>query len=502
MAVVGGTAFRQEMAASGQAGTQAMNRLQQSARLVPPAFNAVGVQAAQMAARMAGANPAATALAGALGNAVAGATAFGIAGGVAAVALGALVPLLMNGRKSAAEMAAEMVRLEGSTGSVTSATSALSTVQRQYADAVAAQGGASSAAATAVVAASKREFAARKEVLAVELELLRVRNSERQLEIQRTAEQLQDEGEAAMQRDLEAFGQNRRPGLPEPTGFAGRRRPSRPTPFFDEFLQSNEKTRLALRKLRAEAELTKLALEGGERALNGQFKDVGGLTLGGDKPGTGGGARGGAGARAVEELRKEIESASQFSTDIASAVRSSMSSLFDAIVEGGGKAGEVIENLGKKLASMALQESVFRLLASVAPGTFGAGGFIPLVANARGNAFDAGRVTAFARGGVVSGPTMFPMRGGMTGLMGEAGPEAIMPLTRIGGRLGVAAAGGGGTMVQIINTTGQPAREERSTGPDGREMVRVVVGEEIARGSFAKPLAARHGLGTQRVARG
>lgn len=38
---------------------------------------------------------------------------------------------------------------------------------------------------------------------------------------------------------------------------------------------------------------------------------------------------------------------------------------------------------------------------------------------------------------VVSGPTMF-------GMMGEAGDEAIMPLTRIGGKLGVRAEGGGG----------------------------------------------------------
>lgn len=48
-------------------------------------------------------------------------------------------------------------------------------------------------------------------------------------------------------------------------------------------------------------------------------------------------------------------------------------------------------------------------------------------------------VTAFASGGVVSGPTLFPMRSGL-GLMGEAGPEAIMPLRRgPSGDLGVGA---------------------------------------------------------------
>ncbi|GAA3873068.1 phage tail tape measure protein [Celeribacter arenosi] len=59
----------------------------------------------------------------------------------------------------------------------------------------------------------------------------------------------------------------------------------------------------------------------------------------------------------------------------------------------------------------------------------------------KGGAFAQGRVQPFANGGVVSNPTYFPMRGG-TGLMGEAGPEAIMPLTRgANGKLGVQAQG-------------------------------------------------------------
>lgn len=60
---------------------------------------------------------------------------------------------------------------------------------------------------------------------------------------------------------------------------------------------------------------------------------------------------------------------------------------------------------------------------------------------ADGAGFAQGRVMPFARGGVVSGPVAFPMRGGL-GLMGEAGPEAILPLTRgADGRLGVRAEG-------------------------------------------------------------
>ena len=59
----------------------------------------------------------------------------------------------------------------------------------------------------------------------------------------------------------------------------------------------------------------------------------------------------------------------------------------------------------------------------------------------------------FANGGVVSGPTQFPMRNGR-GLMGEAGPEAIMPLARgPDGRLGVQAGGGGRPVTVVMNVT-------------------------------------------------
>lgn len=68
-----------------------------------------------------------------------------------------------------------------------------------------------------------------------------------------------------------------------------------------------------------------------------------------------------------------------------------------------------------------------------------------------GGAFAQGRVMAFAKGGVVTGPTNFAMRGGR-GLMGEAGPEAIMPLARgADGRLGVQSAGGGRPVTVVMN---------------------------------------------------
>ncbi len=61
---------------------------------------------------------------------------------------------------------------------------------------------------------------------------------------------------------------------------------------------------------------------------------------------------------------------------------------------------------------------------------------------ARGGVLDAGRVIPFATGGIVNAPTIFPMARGL-GLMGEAGPEAVLPLARTGtGDLGVKVASG------------------------------------------------------------
>jgi tape measure domain-containing protein len=77
------------------------------------------------------------------------------------------------------------------------------------------------------------------------------------------------------------------------------------------------------------------------------------------------------------------------------------------------------------IASVALKKLAFQAMTGTM-GLFASGGVI------------SGGVQKFAKGGVISSPTTFPMRNG-TGLMGEAGPEAIMPITRIGGDLGVKA---------------------------------------------------------------
>ena len=99
------------------------------------------------------------------------------------------------------------------------------------------------------------------------------------------------------------------------------------------------------------------------------------------------------------------------------------------------------------------------------------GGAVPFE---RGGAFVQGRVTPFAKGGVVGAPTTFPMRGG-TGLMGEAGPEAIMPLARgADGRLGVRAEAPRAPSVTINVTTPDVEGFRRSRSQVAAEMSRAL----------------------------
>ncbi|HCF1528069.1 TPA: phage tail tape measure protein [Pseudomonas aeruginosa] len=94
-------------------------------------------------------------------------------------------------------------------------------------------------------------------------------------------------------------------------------------------------------------------------------------------------------------------------------------------------------------------------------------------AQADGGAWANG-VQFFANGAaftnsIVSRPTAFGMAGGRTGIMGEAGPEAILPLARgADGSLGVRSVGGGGGTALQVNAPVAVTVEDRSS--EGMEL--------------------------------
>lgn len=140
---------------------------------------------------------------------------------------------------------------------------------------------------------------------------------------------------------------------------------------------------------------------------------------------------------------------------LSSGISGGLRKAFDGLVFDGMKLNDALKSVANTIVdtvySIALKPvtgALGGLLAQGVAGVMGAG--MPF---ANGGAFSQGRVMPFAKGGVVSSPTGFPMRGGM-GLMGEAGPEAIMPPARgPDGRLGVQAAGGRAVNVVMNITT-------------------------------------------------
>ena len=109
-------------------------------------------------------------------------------------------------------------------------------------------------------------------------------------------------------------------------------------------------------------------------------------------------------------------------------------------------------------------------------------GFNPLAfsgikLNALGNAYAANGIVPFAMGGIVDQPTMFKFANGgagRLGLMGEAGPEAIMPLRRLpNGRLGVEQAGGGAPVTVNVSVDASGTSVQGNAG-QGEQLGRVI----------------------------
>ena len=147
---------------------------------------------------------------------------------------------------------------------------------------------------------------------------------------------------------------------------------------------------------------------------------------------------------------------------------------FDGVVFDGARLSDAMRALGRSMSDAiygAAMRPVQQALGGALAGALA--GFMPF---AQGAGFAQGRVMPFAQGGVVSGPVAFPMRGG-TGLMGEAGPEAIMPLTRgSDGRLGVRAEGGRARPVNVTFniTTPDVAGFQRSQSQIAAQMSRLL----------------------------
>lgn len=185
-----------------------------------------------------------------------------------------------------------------------------------------------------------------------------------------------------------------------------------------------------------------------------------------------------------------LDSISAYSATIISATGSVMKSVEDEFVTFV-KTGEATwqsfaDNIIDQILRITYQmmiakpiiESVMGLL-SPAGYSIGGGGTMgqaPMLPNAKGNAFGKSGVIPFAKGGVVSQPTMFGFGGGRTGLMGEAGEEAIMPLQRMpNGDLGIQASTAPVIISVVNNATGAEISQTESRGANGERQIEIIV---------------------------
>lgn len=115
--------------------------------------------------------------------------------------------------------------------------------------------------------------------------------------------------------------------------------------------------------------------------------------------------------------------------------------------------------------------------------------------SANGNVFGPGGLQYFAKGGVVNGATGFNFSGG-TGVMGEAGPEAVMPLKRDGtGNLGVGAAP---VTINVINNNGSKVSTTETKNSNGSVRIDVMIEDMVEKGivggRFDSAMTASYGV--------
>lgn len=188
--------------------------------------------------------------------------------------------------------------------------------------------------------------------------------------------------------------------------------------------------------------------------------------------------------------------------EIQNVLTSSFTNSFDSFVTGAASAKDAARGLFTDIlhyvAKIAEQEAanaiVKMLFAGVSAAVGGSGAYGSATNNsffasganlpyAKGGVFDKGNVVPFANGGIINSPIMFPLNKG-TGLAGEAGPEAIVPLKRTRkGELGIASSEGGNSNVYNVSITVEKGSKNETSEQFGNRaaeaFIRRISNEEI-----------------------
>lgn len=200
---------------------------------------------------------------------------------------------------------------------------------------------------------------------------------------------------------------------------------------------------------------------------------------------------------ALEEAAKKVEDYEKAVTDANRAISESFAKDLEESLASGklnfqSFADTVIAEITRLQVIRPLMESLFGQDGSGKGGLFGGsgGGIVQTIGSflgfANGGAFNYNGLQEYANGGafhnsVLHKPTQFFANGGLA-VAGEAGAEAVMPLTRINGRLGVQSTGAGVVVqpqikINVVNNAGAEIETRQQTDSDGNINMTVMISQ-------------------------
>lgn len=179
----------------------------------------------------------------------------------------------------------------------------------------------------------------------------------------------------------------------------------------------------------------------------------------------------------TKQMQEQLKNLNQETINFGSSVRRS----FEDLIFKGKDVETVFKSLALQLSRKAFSsafqpiETLFSLGGGQTNQSSGTSLLSSIFGFAKGGAFSSGVGT----GGILNSPMAFPMGGGNVGVAGEAGPEAILPLTRgANGELGVRSSGGNPVTIHMNITTPDIESFKASQGELATSLQRIV-----ARGS-------------------
>jgi hypothetical protein len=204
--------------------------------------------------------------------------------------------------------------------------------------------------------------------------------------------------------------------------------------------------------------------------------------------------------KVIADLGEKIDG---YAADISGMLVDFASGADDAADSFSDFAESVLRDLAKMLTQMLLMEPAIAAIKAAIKGLQSGMSWSEILsapaASAKGNVYTSASLSAYSNG-VYSSPRMFAFASG-AGIFAEAGPEAIMPLTRTpSGDLGVQAMGGG-VEINVYNESSAKVETKVTETADGKRMVemwvRDAVSKSIRQGSFDALLQTTYGLNRQ-----